>query len=183
MKQPIANYERNVFINCPFDEKYEEIFNAILFVVHKCGFILRCAKEYEDSSSIRIQNIVQLIRESKYSIHDLSRVALSETENLPRFNMPLELGICIGAIEFGTKRQRLNQYLIIESQKFRFKQFISDLSGQDIKEHKDSVEEAIKIIRNWLSTKTPDKLPSASKIIYEYKLFQESLPSLCEENN
>ncbi len=183
MKQPIANYERNVFINCPFDEKYEEIFNAILFVVHKCGFILRCAKEYEDSSSIRIQNIVQLIRESKYSIHDLSRVALSETENLPRFNMPLELGICIGAIEFGTKRQRLNQYLIIESQKFRFKQFISDLSGQDIKEHKDSVEEAIKIIRNWLSTKTPDKLPSASKIIYEYKLFQESLPSLCEENS
>ena len=57
MKQP-ANYERNVFINCPFDSKYEDIFNAILFVVHKCGFILRCAKEYEDSTGIRIQNIV-----------------------------------------------------------------------------------------------------------------------------
>lgn len=181
MKQP-ANYERNVFINCPFDSKYEDIFNAILFVVHKCGFILRCAKEYEDSTGIRIQNIVQLIRESKYSIHDLSRVALDETANLPRFNMPLELGICIGAIEFGTKKQKENQYLIIESQKFRFKQFISDLSGQDIRDHEDSVEGAIKIIRNWLSGKTPEKIPSASLIHQEYLDFLENLPLLCAEN-
>src|SRR5665647_1558528 len=95
------NYEKNVFINCPFDEDYDLIFNAILFTVHKCGFILRCSKEFEDSSGIRIKNIIQLIKESKYSIHDLSRVTLEGTSKLPRFNMPLELGICIGAIEFG----------------------------------------------------------------------------------
>ena len=177
-----ADYERNVFINCPFDGKYEDIFNAILFVVHKCGFILRCAKEYDDSTGIRIQNIVQLIRESRYSIHDLSRVTLDETANLPRFNMPLELGICIGAIEFGTKKQRENQYLIIESQKFRFKQFISDLSGQDIRDHEDSVEGAIKIIRNWLSGKTPENIPSASIIYNEYIDFLEKLPLLCSFN-
>lgn len=176
------DYERNVFINCPFDDDYAKIFNAILFVTHRCGFILRCSKEYEDSSSIRIQNIIQLIKESKYSIHDLSRVTLDETANLPRFNMPLELGICIGAIEFGNKKQRDNKYLIIESEKFRFKQFISDLSGQDIKDHKDSDEGAIKIIRNWLSRKTTEKIPSASIIISDYKKFLEDLPDLCEEN-
>ncbi len=69
-------YEKNVFINCPFDDEYGEIFNAIQFVVQKCGFVLRCSKEYEDSSSVRIKNIIQLIKESKYSIHDLSRVTL-----------------------------------------------------------------------------------------------------------
>jgi intergrase/recombinase len=176
------DYERNVFINCPFDDDYDKIFNAILFVTHRCGFVLRCSKEYEDSSSIRIQNIIQLIRESKYSIHDLSRVSLDETANLPRFNMPLELGICIGAIEFGNKKQKNNKYLIIESEKFRFKQFISDLSGQDIRDHKDTDEGAIKIIRNWLSNKTTEKIPSASIIISDYKRFLADLPDLCEEN-
>ena len=178
-----VDYDRNVFINCPFDDKYEVLFNAILFTVHKCGFILRCSKEYEDSSSIRIQNIIQLIRESKYSIHDLSRVSLDETADLPRFNMPLELGICMGVIEFGQKKQRENKYLIIESDKFRFKQFISDISGQDIRDHKDTVEGAIKIIRNWLASKTPENIPSASLIHSDYKSFQEDLPLLCKENN
>lgn len=177
------DYDRNVFINCPFDDKYEALFNAILFTVHKCGFILRCSKEYEDSSSIRIQNIVQLIRESKYSIHDLSRVTLDETADLPRFNMPLELGICMGAIEFGQKKQRENKYLIIESDKFRFKQFISDISGQDIRDHKDTVEGAIKIVRNWLAKKTPENIPSASLIHKDYESFQEDLPLLCKENS
>ncbi len=35
-----ADYDRNVFINCPFDDAYTEILNAFLFTVHKCGFIL-----------------------------------------------------------------------------------------------------------------------------------------------
>lgn len=181
MKEKIS-YERNVFINCPFDDDYDKIFNAILFVTHKCGFVLRCSKEYEDSSSIRIQNIIQLIKESKYSIHDLSRVTLDETAKLPRFNMPLELGICIGAIEFGTKKQRDNKYLIIESEKFRFKQFISDLSGQDIRNHNNTEEGVIKIIRNWLASKTNQTIPSASIIINDYQRFLSDLPDLCKDN-
>ena len=94
----------------------------------------------------------------------------------------LPAGICIGAIEFGNKKQRDNKYLIIESEKFRFKQFISDLSGQDIRDHKDTDEGAIKIIRNWLANKTTEKIPSASIIISDYKKFLADLPDLCEEN-
>lgn len=182
MKQHV-DYDRNVFINCPFDEEYEPLFNSILFTVHKCGFILRCSREYEDSSTIRIKNILRLIGESKYSIHDLSRVSLDEIADLPRFNMPLELGICMGVIEFGSKKQRANEYLIIESDKFRFKQFISDISGQDIRDHKDSVEGVIKIVRNWLSNKTPENIPSASLIHCNYLSFVEDLPLLCQENS
>lgn len=177
------DYEKNVFINCPFDEDYDLIFNAILFTVHKCGFILRCSKEFEDSSGIRIKNIIQLIRDSKYSIHDLSRVTLDGSSNLPRFNMPLELGICIGAIEFGNSKQKNKEYLIIESEKFRFKQFISDLSGQDIKNHNNNIENAIKAVRNWLTKKTNNKIPSASFIVDEYDKFIKDLPELCHANN
>lgn len=178
----LVDYDRNVFINCPFDNDYDEIFNAILFATHRCGFVLRCSKEYEDSSGIRIKNIVDLIRQSKYSIHDLSRVTLDETAKLPRFNMPLELGICMGALEFGSKKQKDNKYLVIESDKFRFKQFISDISGQDIKDHNNSTNDAIKIVRNWLSSKTTETIPSASKITSQYERFKEDLPKLCEIN-
>jgi len=178
----LVDYDRNVFINCPFDVDYNEIFNAILFATHRCGFILRCSKEYEDSSGIRIRNIIELIRQSKYSIHDLSRVTLDVTAKLPRFNMPLELGICMGALEFGTKKQKDNKYLVIESDRFRFKQFISDISGQDIRDHNNKTEDAIRVVRNWLSRKTTESIPSASIIISEFEKFNADLPELCEEN-
>jgi len=177
-----VDYNSNVFINCPFDPDYQPIFDAILFAVHRCGFVLRCSKEFEDSSGVRIKNITQLIKESKYSIHDLSRVTLDETARLPRFNMPLELGIFIGAMEFGGKQHQEKKYLIIESEQFRFKQFISDLSGQDIQAHKNDPFEAIKCIRNWLSKKAKSAIPSASLIIDEYKIFLNSLSALCEIN-
>ena len=162
MKRAV-NYDKNVFINCPFDEAYTEIFNAIVFTVHKCGFILRCAKEFDDSHSIRIHNIITLIRESKYGIHDLSRVTVNQLNELPRFNMPLELGIFMGCAAFGGKIHREKQYLIIESEIFRFKSFVSDLSGQDIKAHNDDPAEAIKCVRNWLANKTQDRIPSHSQ--------------------
>lgn len=177
-----SDYDRNVFINCPFDDAYTEILNAILFTVHKCGFILRCAKEFEDSHSIRIHNIITLIKESKYGIHDLSRVAVDDLNKLPRFNMPLELGIFIGCAEFGMKQHKKKQYLIIESEDFRFKRFVSDLSGQDIKAHNDDPAEAVKCIRNWLANKAQEKIPSHSVIWKQYLEFKENLPALCAEN-
>ena len=57
----MKDYDYSVFLNCPFDNDYEELFNAILFTVHRCGFILRCSKEFDDNSSIRIHNIIDLI--------------------------------------------------------------------------------------------------------------------------
>lgn len=177
-----VKYKESVFINCPFDQNYDAIFNAILFTVHRCGFVLRCSKEYEDSSGIRIKNIINLINQSKFSIHDLSRVTLDETAELPRFNMPLELGICIGAMEFGSRKHKKKEYLVIESEQFRFKQFISDISGQDIRSHKDDPSQAIKCVRNWLAKKAATNIPSGSNILKEYNEFQEALPELCSES-
>jgi hypothetical protein len=178
-----SNYDKNVFINCPFDKDYQVLFNAILFAVHKCGFILRCSKEYDDTSKIRIQNIVKLIRECKYSIHDLSRVSLDEHNKLPRFNMPLELGIVIGSMEFGSKTHKQKEYLIIESDQFRFKQFISDLSGQDIREHKNDPKKIIRVVRDWLSKRTEETIPSGSIIFDEFQEFNSKLPELCQASN
>jgi hypothetical protein len=90
------DFDRNVFINCPFDPVFAPMFEAIVFCIHALGFQARCALERLDSSQVRIQKIIQLIRMSRYSIHDLSRTELDDIHGLPRFNMPLELGIDLG---------------------------------------------------------------------------------------
>ncbi|HET7464833.1 MAG TPA: hypothetical protein VFJ82_26555, partial [Longimicrobium sp.] len=88
---PAASYDYSVFVNCPFDAEYLPIFRAVFFAVHDCGYLARCALEADDSGEVRIAKINQIIRECRHGIHDISRTELDDRENLPRFNMPLEL--------------------------------------------------------------------------------------------
>ena len=46
-------YQRNVFVNCPFDVDYQPLFQAIVFTVEDCEFRARCALEVEDSGEVR----------------------------------------------------------------------------------------------------------------------------------
>jgi hypothetical protein len=94
---------RDVFINCPFDSEYKYFFWAIVFVVIRSGFRPRCALETDDSSVNRFEKICSIIKECRYGIHDISRTELDRRSKLPRFNMPLELGIFIAAKRFGTR--------------------------------------------------------------------------------
>ena len=108
------SYATNVFVNCPFDEAYKPLFHAIVFTIHECGFVVRCALERSDASELRVKKIYELIESSKYGIHDLSRVDLDKSTNLPRFNMPLELGIFLGAKFLGTAKQRSKNCLVFD---------------------------------------------------------------------
>lgn len=67
----------SVFINCPFDKDYWPIFEAIIFSIVNCGFVPRCSLEIQDSGQTRYENIQNIIKSSKYSIHDISRVQLT----------------------------------------------------------------------------------------------------------
>jgi len=53
-------HEDSVFVNCPFDEEYEELFDAIVFAVHDCGFVARCALEAIDSGRLASTRFSQL---------------------------------------------------------------------------------------------------------------------------
>lgn len=178
MSQIEDDYNLNAFVNCPFDSHYKPLFDMMVFTIIACGFIPRCAKEEDDSDDIRIQKIMRLIGGSKYGIHDLSRVDTSG--RLPRFNMPLELGIFMGCLHFGGDSHQSKKYLILESEQFRFHQFISDLSGQDIKNHDGNERRMITCVRDWLSRKTRKRIPHASRIADKYERFSDDLPELCE---
>ena len=177
-------YDLSVFINCPFDEGYDSLFDAILFSVYRCGFKPRCALEIEASGSVRIDKIIKIIKECRVGIHDISRTELDTANNLPRFNMPLELGIFLGAQKFGATKQKNKISIILDVEKFRFQKYISDLGSQDIKSHNNSPDQIIKSIRKFLHTsKINSEIVGADKITKEYYAYTEAKPEIMKEKH
>ncbi len=178
-----ASYADSVFINCPFDPEYQELFYAIIFAVQDCGFRPRCALEIDDAGTVRIDKIYQIIESCKYGIHDISRTEISAKEKLPRFNMPLELGLFLGAKRFGQQQQTKKLCLILDREPHRYQRFCSDIAGQDIQSHNREPIKAIKIVRNWLANNNvPDDsiLPGGTKIAHRYGEFCRDLPMYCD---
>ncbi|MGZ8787562.1 MAG: hypothetical protein ACXW4P_04940 [Thermoanaerobaculia bacterium] len=172
-------YEQNVFINCPFDREYAPIFDAIVFAVFDCGFRPVCARERMNSAQVRIDKITDFIRDSRYSIHDLSRTESRGRFSLPRFNMPLELGIALGCTKFGVGRQRQKTTLILDRRRYRYHKFLSDIAGQDISEHNNQPSRAIEVVRNWLRTESGFlDIPGAEYISRRYRRFKRSLATV-----
>jgi hypothetical protein len=177
MRHP--EYERSVFINCPFDAEYAPLFEAIVFAIHSTGFLPKCSRERLDSSQIRLQKIVELIAASRYSIHDLSRTALDAEHALPRFNMPLELGLDLGCKSFGPEHGD-KSLLIFDSEQYRFQKFVSDLGGQDIHQHANDPKTAVTRVRNWLRTESGiDGMAGGAAIYSRYESFRGDLPTIC----
>lgn len=147
-EQLAPGWASNVFVNCPFDDEYRSLLRPLLFTVVYLGYTPRIASERLDSGETRVDKICELIRESRYSIHDLSRLQASEPEEFYRLNMPFELGIDYGAREFGARHAR-KRCLILESGPYDFQKALSDLSGVDIKYHRDEPDEIVRAVRDW----------------------------------
>lgn len=157
-------FDRNVFINCPFDEKYLPLLRPLLFTVIYLGFNPRIALEQLDSSEPRINKIISIIRDSKYGIHDLSRIKAERKNEYFRLNMPFELGIDIGCKLFKTGRWSQKRCLILEAERYRYQAAISDLSNSDIAVHENDPEKVVIEVRNWLNNQERLRAPGPAKI-------------------
>ena len=144
-----GDYDQQVFINCPFDDDYLSLLRPLLFTVRFFGFIPRIASERLDSAENRIDKICSIIKDCLYSIHDLSRLRASEEGQYFRMNMPFELGIDYGLRYFGAAKFKRKKFLILERDRYEFQKAISDLSGVDIKAHKNEPDEVVRNVRNW----------------------------------
>lgn len=105
---------------------------------------------------------------SKYSIHDISRCEPLNPGDLPRFNMPYEMGLDIGCMRFGNNQMKEKLCLIIEKEKNRYDKVISDISGQDIKEHGDDPEKLLAKVLEWFDNILQDSLPGAAIVWEKY---------------
>ncbi|SOD04123.1 hypothetical protein SAMN05216486_12510 [bacterium JGI 053] len=171
----------SIFINCPFDAEYQPLFRALVFAVHDCGFLPRSALERDDGSEVRIDKLRRIIGESPFGVHDISRTELDTASGLPRFNMPLELGIFLGAKYYGDGEQTRKACVIFDRESYRYQEFCSDLAGHDIRPHSGDEREVIRGVRDaartWVLGRT---LPGAAAIFERYSRFVESLPRLAD---
>lgn len=174
-------YATNVFINCPFDVEFAPLFHAIVFAVIQCGYTVRCALEADDAVATRIDRIYRLIEECRFGIHDISRIEHDTVNNLPRFNMPFELGLFLGARRFGARAQRDKHCLVLEAERYRYQKYLSDIAGQDIRQHGSEPARAVGAVRDWLAASRPKSakpLPGATAIMRHYGEFQANLPAM-----
>lgn len=175
-----THYDRDVFINCPFDGEYRNLFLAIVFAVQDSGFRVRTALEAIDTGEGRLDKIAKIISECQYGVHDISRTNL-DIDSLPRFNMPLELGLFLGCKKFGGGYHSLKRCLVLDSEEHRYQRFISDIAGYDIRSHDNKPKTAISAIRHWLREISNHKYIPGGTVIYKrYREYMKMLPVICE---
>lgn len=146
----LNRFSTSVFINCPFDEQYKLLLRPILFTLLYAGLRPRLASEKSDSLQPRIEKILRLIKECKYSIHDLSRLKSEKAKEFSRLNMPFELGIEYGCRRIANNYLRTKQSLILEKKPYDIQKALSDLNGVDIKSHNNNPERTVQALQHWL---------------------------------
>lgn len=171
----VKDYQRNVFINCPFDDKYFELLKALVFTITYFKFIPRISLESSDSGLSRLEKIIKLIQESQYAIHDISRLQASSIDEYYRLNMPFELGIDYGLRRFNNEHAD-KRSLILATGKYDYMKAISDINGLDIKNHNDNPSRLIECLRAWFSeTIGLRNLNSSDKIYSDFIDFNADL--------
>ena len=169
------DFDKNVFVNCPFDDDYRQILLGIVFTIKYFGFNPRLALENANSGESRIDKILNLIKASKFGIHDLSRITAVEPGEHFRMNMPFELGIDYGCRRLMGRRWSNKKILILETERYRYHRALSDLSGSDIKAHQDEVDKAILAVRDWIVTEELNRGASGLKVWDAFNEFQAYL--------
>lgn len=179
----------DVFINCPFSTDYKARFWAITYTVLRSGLEPRCALEADNSGESRYGKICRLITECRFGIHDISYTGLYGDPQhdvdfpLPRFNMPFELGLFLGAHSFGGRKQRAKTALVLDTKAFRYQKFLSDIAGQDIRTYDGGAAALITQVAVWLRTEGRlTEVPGGGVIAAEYAEFMDSFPALCHES-
>ena len=168
----MGEYSNTVFINCPFDESYGEIQNYIIFTILYLKFDVKIASQVQGSEHNRLSKIQDMIGSAQYSIHDISRLQAAKKGEFYRLNMPLELGMDIGAKRYA-KEYCEKKFLIFESEKYSAQKAASDLNGLDPKAHEDVAEKAMQIVRDWLENIKRSRADGAERIQGAYLEFME----------
>ena len=171
---PHPGFNKNVFINCPFDRRYDYFLRSILFTIVYFGFTPQIASQTTDSGEQRINKILSLILKSKYSLHDLSRIRSQRRGEFFRLNMPFELGIDYGCRRISSGYLGKKRFLVLGANPHDYKEALSDLGGVDAKSHHNDPQQAVLALRNWfVEVVHLNNAPCASRIWEKFLDFSE----------
>jgi hypothetical protein len=101
-----------------------------------------------DRHGDRLPDIVRILKRARVSLHDLSYVKRDRVHRrwlVPRFNMPLELGLALGIAEGNGGDHDVK---IFEAERYRLQASASDLSGRDPGIHYRTPEGVVTAVLN-----------------------------------
>ena len=158
---------KSVFLNIPYDSAFENLFLAYIAAISAFGFTPRATLEIPFKQR-RLDRILDLIRASDYSIHDLSRVQLDRNRpRTPRFNMPFELGLAV-ALERNIIRD--HAWVICETERYRVNKSLSDLDGTDVYVHGGTIRGVFRELGNaFLRT---GRQPNVTQMMQIYRVLR-----------
>jgi hypothetical protein len=171
-------YDNTVFLNIPYDEAFRRLYLAYIVGLIHLG-LNPCATLHIPGGQRRLDKILDLIGNCRYSIHDLSRVQLdSKSPRTPRFNMPFELGLAIGV----QKLQRTpHEWFLFESKPYRVEKSLSDLSGTDPHIHQNSVEGVLRELGNAFVRRSANEAFSVPGMLKTYRSVSKQVEKIQQQ--
>jgi hypothetical protein len=166
---PQKSRVKSVFLNIPYDAAFEDLFLAYIVGLTQLGLRINAALAVPNQG--RLETIIELIERSDFSIHDLSRVELSH--GLPRFNMPVELGLALYRSRITRGKHRI---FIFDRKQYQAQRSASDVNGIDPQIHNGTVKGLMTGLRNIL--RHPGDVTSVPEMLASYRAVQLKLPEL-----
>ena len=166
-----------VFLNIPYDPKFERLFLAYIAGISAYGMFPHATLEIADSSR-RLEKILNLERSCQYSVHDLSWVRLDPVSpRVPRFNMPFELGLCVS--DANRRQGQKQNWFVFEAEANRLDKSLSDLKGTDPRIHDATVRGVLSGLRNIFSR--PGRQPSVPQMMRIYRRLRKNQAAILQE--
>ena len=168
--------DEDVFLNVPYDARFENLLLAYIAGICAFGFAPRATLEIPFGQR-RLDRMLSLIRQSRYSIHDLSRVQLDRNApRTPRFNMPFELGLTV-ALEKSDHPE--HSWILCETLPHRIKKSLSDLDGTDAYIHGGTVAGVFRELGNAFVGSS--RQPTVTEMSQIYRLLRAQFRSVLRQ--
>jgi hypothetical protein len=151
--------EKSVFINAPFDARYEPLFITLVGCLVFLGQTPHSVLEVREAGQGRLDRIFKLIKSCRMSFHDVSRVGTPV-----RFNMPFELGLAC-AINLDT---RDHEVFVMDSKPYRIDRTLSDYKGRDPLIHHDRCDDLLNSVLDVFDLKSAppiQQLRSSTRVL------------------
>jgi hypothetical protein len=159
----------SVFLNIPYDGPFENLYLAYIVGLTQLGLRINATLAVPNQG--RLETIIDLIEQSNFSIHDLSRIELSK--GIPRFNMPVELGL---ALYRSKVTHGLHRVYIFESKRYRAQRSTSDVNGIDPQIHGGTPKGIMSGLRNIF--RQPGDVTTVPEMLASYRAVKRKLPEL-----
>lgn len=161
----------SVFLNIPYDTGFEDLYLAYIVGLTQLGLRINVSLAIPNQG--RLNAIINLIENSDFSIHDLSRVELSQ--GMPRFNMPLELGL---ALLHSKRSKRPHGVYIFDRKAYQAQRSTSDVNGIDPQIHNGRPKDLMIGLRNVF--RQQGDVTTVPEMLASYKALKKKLPAIRE---